>query len=134
MKTDEQDLQIAVMKQVEQLFLMRWPEYTVTLQDSKKRLTQSSVVYHTPNGGQRPKKTGRDLKKSGTKSGIADLIIPIPNKHYSQLWLELKTPKGRQLPNQRQWELICPKLKIKYIICRSAQSVIDEILTYMELT
>jgi hypothetical protein len=119
------------MVEIEKLFNYRWSEYLIPLENSKKEIVMSSPVYAVPNGSNRNVVTATILKKEGVKSGVSDLILPIASGSYHQLWIEVKAPKGRQSKNQSSWDLFCLRNHIKYVICRSAQEIIDTVISYM---
>ncbi len=129
----EEEIQKQAVIQVQLIFQTRFKKYLVLIQDSKGNIQAKSPLFAVPNGGYRPAGVGKQLKESGTKSGIADLILPLHNKRYAQLWIEVKEPKkGKQSPNQKQWESFCKQTDIKYVICKSTQEIIDTVLKYME--
>ncbi len=63
--------------------------------------------YHIPNGGYRPKATGKSLKKAGVKSGVPDLCIitPPPFRHdYRGVYVEMKRVRGGVVSEkQKDW-------------------------------
>lgn len=132
MKNDESKMQQAAVEQLDHIFNIYFRDYLVLLADSKKVTRAVAPVFAVPNGGNRNVVTATIMKREGVRSGIADLILPIPNRKYSQLWLELKLPKGRQSVNQKQWESFCKQVGIKYVVCRSTQEVTDEVMSYMK--
>lgn len=63
-------------------------------------------TYHVPNGGQRNKKTGADLKNQGVKAGVSDLVVMDARGGWHGLYLEFKAtpPKNSGLSaSQRDW-------------------------------
>ena len=70
----------------------------------------------TPNGGRRDAVTGARLKAEGALAGVADL-----NFYYRgrTLFIEMKTPDGRQSPAQKQWQRTMEAQGFRYVICRS---------------
>ena len=68
-------------------------------------MTKSSIVHFAiPNGGRRSSLEAFKFKRTGVKSGIPDICIPIPTKSYHGLWIELKRKEGgRVSDNQTYW-------------------------------
>ena len=67
----------------------------------------------------------RKLKKMGLRSGVADLVLLL--KGGKTVFLEVKTDKGRQSENQKEFEKEIKKLDFDYYIVRSVEDV-EEIL------
>lgn len=64
--------------------------------------------------------------KMGRTKGAPDLIAGLNGKSY---WLELKTDKGKQSPEQKCFQLLAPKFGAKYLVVRSiddVKEIIDE--------
>jgi hypothetical protein len=62
------------------------------------------LYYHIPNGLRRHILEAKKLKKMGVMPGVPDLCIPIPNKKYHGLYIELKrTGGGLVSPAQLIW-------------------------------
>jgi len=58
-------------------------------------------------------------------SGVADLILLMPNGKC--IFVEMKTEKGTQSPNQKEFEDAVLKLGFTYIVCRSFEQFQEEI-------
>ena len=56
------------------------------------------LIFAIPNGGARNCVTGKKLKDEGVVPGIPDLYIPA-----AQIWVEMKTEKGKASPKQKDW-------------------------------
>jgi hypothetical protein len=132
MRDIEHQIQSAAVKEIEFIFQTRFKDYLLMLKNSKGEVVPSSPLFAVPNGGKRHVATAVKLKREGAKSGVADLILPIANKYYSQLWIEVKQPKKKQSHNQIQWESLCNQIGIKYEVCYSTQEIIDTVIFYME--
>jgi hypothetical protein len=65
--------------------------------------TVSAYLLAIPNGGQRSPREAARLRAEGVKAGVSDLLFPIPRQGKAGLWIELKAPKGRPTPAQREW-------------------------------
>ena len=64
----------------------------------------SLLLHHSPNGGMRNVIEAARFKAMGTRRGFPDLILLYPSKNYHALFIEMKTPKGRQQPSQKIWQ------------------------------
>lgn len=76
----------------------------------------NALIFAIPNGGSRHYLEAKNLKAEGVLSGVADLQILAPNK---TLFIEMKTEKGRQNPNQKAFQNKITALGFKYFVCRS---------------
>lgn len=73
-------------------------------------------IFSVPNEGKRTKANAAVMKAMGLKSGVADLVVMKPNKI---IFIELKTPSGRQSPKQKEFEKVCETLGFQYKIAKS---------------
>ena len=76
-------------------------------------------VFAIPNGGRRDAVTGAKLKAEGVSAGAADLIILLPIGNV--LFVEVKTAKGRQSPEQKAFQERVESLGFNYVIWRSVE-------------
>ena len=114
MKHNESKLQIACVE----WFRMSFPHY--------KRL-----LFHVPNGGYRSKITAAIMKREGVVSGVADLLLLVPNGKHHGLCLEMKTPSGRQTELQKFWEKAVVAQGYKYEIVRDIEQFMEIVNQYM---
>lgn len=89
------------------------------------------LLHHSPNGGKRTKFEAINFKRMGTRRGFPDLILCFPSKRCHGLFIEMKTPKGKQQPSQRKWQERCEWAGYKYILCRSFDDFRNEINAYL---
>ena len=93
------------------------------------------LLFHVPNGVKLPSRiNGAFFKRQGMTSGVADLILlkQSGDKMYGFLALELKTRKGKQTTNQREWEKdITAYSGGKYNVARSVEEGISIIKAYI---
>lgn len=93
----------------------------------------SLLLVSIPNGGSRNKIEAANLKRQGVVSGVADLILFIPNNTYSGLCIEMKYGNGKQSDNQSEWQKAVERQNYKYIICRSFDEFKNDVENYLEL-
>jgi type IV secretory pathway VirB9-like protein len=65
-------------------------------------------------------KTGAKIKKMGGKRGIADLILIYDKR---TIYLEIKTEKGKQSKEQKEFQEICKKNNQPYFVVRNVDEV-----------
>jgi hypothetical protein len=63
----------------------------------------SALIIHIPNEGRRSPRTGKHLKDMGMRPGVSDLFLPIARGKYHGLWIEVKAPKKKPTPTQKDW-------------------------------
>lgn len=114
MRNDESRMQIACVK----WFRLRFPKYALLL---------NSV----PNGGARNAVTGAIIKAEGAVRGVADLELNVARGKWHGLKIEMKTPKGRQSPFQRQWQQAVEAQGYRYVVARSVGDFIKLIEDYL---
>jgi len=97
----------------------------------------SMLLYAVPNGaflnGTAKQRAiqWKKLKSEGAVSGVADLFLSIPNSQYHGLYIESKTPKGRQSKEQKMFQKQVEAQGYKYYICRELTDFIKLINDYL---
>ncbi len=94
----------------------------------------NEVFFSVPNGGKRTLAEAKIMKAEGIVSGVADLLLLLPNGEHAFLALECKTEKGRQTDLQKNWQKAVEKLGAKYVIFRSVAEFIEIIDNYLTTT
>lgn len=77
------------------------------------------LLIAVPNGGYRNAREAQIMKAEGVISGASDLILLVPKKGFGCLCVEMKTEKGRQSNNQKDWQKQTELNGNKYVICRN---------------
>ena len=123
MREEEHNIQCACVR----WFNYQWPEYR-------------GLLFAVPNGGARNKATAGKLKAEGVVAGVADLILLVPAKYrinayleaiFPALCIEMKTAKGRQSPEQKEWQVKVEAHGYKYAVCHSLDEFINTINNYL---
>ena len=89
-------------------------------------------IFHIPNesiGGQGWIIRNRQL---GVKSGVPDLMLPIPLNGFHGLFIEMKTKTGRASPQQKKWIHALNELGYKAVVARGWEEARDIITEYLE--
>lgn len=81
-------------------------------------LYPKSILFAIPNGGQRSTITAAYLKREGVLSGVSDLIWLHEGRTY---FFEVKTEKGYQSVNQKEFQSLVEKQGFRYAILRSTK-------------
>lgn len=76
------------------------------------------LIYAVPNGGQRNSVVAAKLKAEGAMAGVADLVIVSLNRH---IYIEMKTPKGKQTAKQQAFQQHVTRLGHPYYVCHSIE-------------
>ena len=90
-------------------------------------------IFHIPNGSYKSLTARVKAKKEGLKSGIPDLMIPVANKNYHGLFIEMKRVKNSKVSvHQKQWIELLNKQGYKAIVCYGNNEAIKEIENYIK--
>lgn len=80
------------------------------------------MFFHPANESKRTFWEQKQFKDNGGIAGVPDLCLMFPNGR--MVFLELKTPTGRQSPAQKEFETKAIKLGYDYFIARTIDDVI----------
>lgn len=97
---------------------------TLTILTNMRKL--HCVWFPVPNGVNLPLKVAQILRGAGKiKAGVSDYVF-IGNG--GGLCCELKTDTGRQSDDQEDFESECKRQDVRYVICRSLDDVLRELV------
>lgn len=93
----------------------------------------SLLLFAVPNGGGRSKIEAAIMKGEGVVSGVADLLLLVPNVSYHGLCIEMKTESktSKQSPNQKTWAAAVKDNGYEYRVARSLDEFRDIVNTYL---
>lgn len=94
-------------------------------------IPQCRYLFHIPNGGHRNFLEALNLKKQGVKAGVPDLFLPLPNKKYHGLFIEMKYGKNKPTPNQKEWIKYLNSVGYLAIVCYGAEQALDILKKYI---
>ena len=119
----------ALTEQQEQEQLMQWAQASIA------RLPGLELLFHVPNGGERPKHAAIAMARAGAKAGVPDLCLPVARGGYHGLWLELKRADHSNGPSpaQKAWIERLQSEGYYCAVCYGASEAIDAITRYLEM-
>lgn len=89
-----------------------------------------AALFAVPNGARVVPSVALRLKREGMRSGIPDLILPVPAGEFIGLNVEMKTPEGSISPDQRAWHAALRALGHRVEVCRSIESAVAVLREY----
>ena len=88
----------------------------ISIVEYLRTVIPGALIWHTPNGGKRPKREAAELKRMGVMPGVFDISIVFGRRIY---FLEVKTPKGRMSDTQEAFGVELDAQGISWGIVRS---------------
>ena len=97
-----------------------------------RTVPELQLIFHIPNetvGGQGWLVRNRQM---GVKSGVPDLMLPIPSGGYHGLFIEMKTRSGRVSITQKKWIDALNALGYKAVVAHGWEEAKCQILEYLQ--
>ncbi|MEG1760175.1 MAG: VRR-NUC domain-containing protein [Alistipes sp.] len=93
-----------------------------------------NLLFAVPNGGARGKVEACILKSEGVTAGVADLILLVGMGSYNALCIEMKTASkaSRQSSVQKAWQTNAELHGNKYVVCRTLEDFMREVIEYFQ--
>lgn len=94
----------------------------------------SKLLHHSPNEGllMRRDRDGAKRKAMGVRAGFPDFVLLRSNRFYGYLAIELKTAKGRQTANQKEYERAVERSGGRYVVVRSIEGFMEVVNDYLK--
>ncbi len=83
-----------------------------------------AIVFSVPNEGKRSKTTAGRLKSTGMLPGVTDLVIVHAGRAF---FLEVKMPRGRLSPRQKEFRDLCRSRGACWALVRSVEEAREQI-------
>ena len=131
-------------KQYNELYKEKRSEHDEQVEVVKYCDAKGILMFAIPNGTNKSLTAQRMFKAEGLKSGVPDLMIPIANKYYHGLFIEMKRRAKRLKngkksishtkvsPEQEQWLNNLSERGYCAIVCYGADDAIEMIEDYLE--
>lgn len=92
------------------------------------------LIFAIPNQGSSGKKgmlRQRKMKSEGQKKGIPDIMLPVKNKTYSGIFIEMKVGKNEPTKDQSWWLTKLRQQNFYCTVCYSANEAAKTLLDYL---
>ena len=90
------------------------------------------MIHSSLNGLKRTKAAQGKAKASGMLSGVPDLFLPVKNKYFFGLYIEMKSAKGRVSVEQSRYLKCAAENGYAVSVCYSANEAIKRIEDYYQ--
>lgn len=110
-----------------QVMLFTWASWHVGKHPELK------LLFAVPNAGKRSIGAASYLRAEGLRSGVPDIVLPVPRAGYGGLYIEMKTIKGKVSEKQADWILSLSAAGNCVRVCRSYEEAIEVITGYLRL-
>jgi len=98
---------------------------------NRKKYPELKMLHAIPNGGSRHPAEAANLKRQGVKSGVSDIFLPAPRRGYHGIYIEMKAPKGRLSPVQKEWLEAVKREGYYAAVCYGADKAIALLTWYL---
>lgn len=89
-------------------------------------------MFAIPNGGLRDPITAGRLRAEGVKRGVPDILLPVTNRSYAGLFIEMKRRKGGETSEfQDNYHEYLKSASYKVVTAHTWEKARDEILSYI---
>lgn len=93
---------------------------------------RGQLIYAIPNGGQRNKIVAAKLKAEGVTAGVPDIHIPLANRFYHGLYIELKVKPNSPTISQKEMMFQLHANGYKCSVCYSLEEFMSVVNEYMK--
>lgn len=94
----------------------------------------SDYLFAIPNGGSRDVREAANLKASGVKAGVWDLMLPIARHGFHGLWIEMKHGDNKLTDKQEDWGVRMDLAGYQTVVAWSSYDAERAIADYLGIT
>jgi VRR-NUC domain len=122
-------IQVCPSEHEEQVALIEWVQICGLIYDSRLE-----SLYAIPNGGDRRIEVARKLKAEGVKPGVPDLFLPVADKGYHGLYIEMKRLKNSSTsPEQKKFIAQLNEQGYLAVVCKGWVKAAETLIDYLQL-
>lgn len=111
----------------EQAALIKWWDFI----GHKKFNLPIAALFHIPNGGYRHIRTAVNMKKTGVRKGVFDLLLMAQRNGFNGLWIEMKYGKNKLTQEQEAFSLMASAVGYECVVCWSWEDARNKIEDYL---
>jgi len=90
-----------------------------------------NCIFHVANERKCTPAYGARLKRKGVRSGVPDIVCPIPRGDYHGLWIEMKAKTGRVSEKQKEFMILLHGQGHKVVVAWSGDDAIQLLKDYL---
>ncbi|OUP00301.1 hypothetical protein B5F37_11700 [Drancourtella sp. An210] len=125
-KTPDGRIQLTGSEDEEQQKVIQWAQLM------SNAYPDLQMLYHVPNGGSRNRVEAAKLKRMGVRSGVPDLVLPVPRDGYAGLYIEMKVGNNRPSTKQKEWLEKLARQGYKSVVCYGGNEAIEVLQSYVK--
>lgn len=99
----------------------------------RKRWPELALLHAIPNGGSRAIPEAAALKRTGVKTGVPDLHLPVPRGKFHSLYIEMKRPGGKPSESQKWWIEKLEQYGNLALLCEGWEEAVKCLSEYLSL-
>lgn len=113
-------------EEAQQIAFFEW------LKQAEKEHPGLALAFAVPNERKCSIQRRISMRKAGVKSGIPDIMIPLPNERYHGLFIEMKVKPNKATPEQKVMLHALALAGYYSVICWSAEEAIEVTSDYLK--
>jgi hypothetical protein len=90
-----------------------------------------ALAWHVPNERKASIKRRVSMARAGVKKGVPDITVPVPNKRYAGLYIEMKVKPNRPSPEQLELIEALKRAGNYALVCYSAEEALKVLQNYI---
>lgn len=95
------------------------------------RYPELKYMYAVPNGHKMTKPQAARAVKEGMRSGVPDIVLPVPQRGYHGLYIELKVGYNKPTEHQKEFLDFLSSVGYKAVWVKGAEAAISVIEEYL---
>ena len=111
----------------EQVLVVQWARM-----NARRWGGATGLLFAVPNGANKSRSAAATFRAEGLRSGVPDLVLPVPRGEHGALFVEMKRLRGGTVsPAQREWIEKLRAAGNAALVCRGHAEAIKAITLYL---